>query len=80
MHPSQLESLVKQRQADLLRAARRRERPELVSNRGRQRRLPRIREIGFLLIRLGEWLAGPQSPSVVALPSGTQVREPTKTD
>ncbi len=63
MHPSQLESLVKQRQAELQHAARRGERSTATTSKHGWRRTLKMRHIGLLLIRFGEWVAGPESPS-----------------
>jgi hypothetical protein len=63
MHPSQLESLVNQRQAELRRAARPGAHRAGTPSPHHRRRLLSIRHIGVLLIRIGERLAGPESPS-----------------
>jgi hypothetical protein len=65
MHPSLIDAIIKQREADLRRAARMNQRPsEAISNRRRQRPVSRLRQMGLLLIRLGERLAGPAAPRV----------------
>jgi hypothetical protein len=65
MHPSLIDAIIKERQADLARAARRNQRSsEAISQRRRQRPLSGFRQMGLLLIRLGERLAGPAAPRV----------------
>jgi hypothetical protein len=66
MHPSLINAIIKERQDDLERAARRNRRSsEAISNRRRQRPLSGFHQMGLLLIRLGERLAGPEAPRVV---------------
>jgi hypothetical protein len=78
MHPSQWESLTKQRQDEFQRAARASDRSRANVSRRRPRHpLRRVRHAGMVLIRIGEWIVGPEAPSarlrpgLVELPFGS---------
>ena len=66
MNPSQLESLVNERQAEFQREARQRDRvPVKAPAHARRRTSRRSYHVGIVLIRIGERLAGPESGSRV---------------